>query len=59
MSGYPYPAGEAFPDDAGALKYQLDWNNRWDSGEPVRAYRFDYREMLSTPIDDFDQGVLR
>jgi len=59
MSGYPYPAGEAFPDDAGALKYQLDWNNRWDSGEPVRAYRFVYREMLSTPIDDFDQGVLR
>ena len=67
MSTYPYPAGETFPDDAGALKYQLDWNDRWDSGDPVRAYRFDYREMPSTPSDEFgpatgtspDQGVLR
>jgi hypothetical protein len=38
-----------FPDDADALKYQLNWNDRWDSGEPVRSYRFDYREMPSTP----------
>jgi tetratricopeptide (TPR) repeat protein len=53
MSTYPYPASEAFPDDADALKYQLDWNDRWDSGEPVRAYRFDYRERPSTPQDDF------
>jgi len=52
MSTYPYPAGESFPDDGDALKYQLDWNDRWDSGDPVRAYRFDYREMQSAPSDD-------
>jgi tetratricopeptide (TPR) repeat protein len=53
MSTYPYPANEKFPDDAGALDYQLNWNDRWDSGEPVRSYRFDYRLMHATPADDF------
>jgi hypothetical protein len=55
MSAYPYPASEEFPDDADALKYQLDWNDRWDSGEPVRSYRFDYRAMPATPL--IDQAV--
>jgi tetratricopeptide (TPR) repeat protein len=50
MSTYPYPASERFPDDAGALDYQLNWNDRWDSGEPVRSYRFDYRLMHATPL---------
>ena len=35
MSAYPYPASEKFPDDADALDYQLNWNDRFDSGEPV------------------------
>jgi tetratricopeptide (TPR) repeat protein len=48
MSRYPYPANEKFPDDADALDYQLNWNDRFDSGEPVRSYRFDYRELPST-----------
>jgi tetratricopeptide (TPR) repeat protein len=52
MSAYPYPANEKFPDDAGALDYQLNWNDRFDSGEQVRSYRFDYRQMPSTPDDD-------
>ena len=52
MSTYPYPANEKFPDDAGGLEYQLNWNDRWDSGEPVRSYRFDYRLMRATPADD-------
>jgi tetratricopeptide (TPR) repeat protein len=52
MSAYPYPEGEKFPDDADALEYQLNWNDRFDSGEPVRSYRFDYRAMPSTPEDD-------
>ena len=43
MSTYPYPAGENFPDDAGALDYQLNWNDRFDSGDPVRSYRFNYQ----------------
>ena len=52
MSKYPYPANEKFPEDEDGLAYQLNWNTRWDSGEPVRSYRFDYRDLLSTPADD-------
>jgi hypothetical protein len=52
MSVYPYPDGEKFPDDAQSLDYQLNWNDRWDSGEPVRSYRFDYKYLPSTPADD-------
>jgi tetratricopeptide (TPR) repeat protein len=52
MSTYPYPASETFPDDTDALDYQLNWNDRFDSGEPVRSYRFYYRELPSTPAED-------
>jgi tetratricopeptide (TPR) repeat protein len=52
MSAYPYPANEKFPDDAAALDYQLNWNDRFDSGEPVRSYRFDYRDRHTTPAED-------
>ena len=52
MSTYPYPAGEKYPDDAAALGYRLNWNDRFDSGEPVRSYRFSYQQLASTPKDD-------
>jgi tetratricopeptide (TPR) repeat protein len=52
MSVYPYPASEKFPDDADALDYQLNWNDRFDSGEPVRSYRFDYKSLPSNPVED-------
>ena len=52
MSAYPYPANERFPDDASALEYQLNWNDRFDSGEPNREYRFEYRERQATPAED-------
>ena len=52
MSAYPYGGREKFPEDADALKYQLDWNTRFDSGEPVRSYRFEYRDLPSTPKED-------
>ncbi|MGA3081561.1 MAG: FG-GAP-like repeat-containing protein [Terracidiphilus sp.] len=52
MSAYPYPASERFPDDADALDYQLNWNDRFDSGAPVRAYRFNYKLAPSMPADD-------
>jgi hypothetical protein len=52
MSAYPYPDTDEFPLDAQSLAYQLNWNDRWDSGEPVRSYRFDYRQMHSTPAED-------
>ena len=52
MSTYPYPASEKFPDDADALAYQLNWNDRFDTGEPVRSYRFDFQNLPSTPKGD-------
>jgi hypothetical protein len=56
MSTYPYPANEKFPDDADSIEYQLNWNDRFDSGEPVRSYRFEYRQLPSTPADDSTCG---
>lgn len=52
MSKYPYPANESFPHDAKALEYQLNWNDRFESGEPVRSYRFDFHESVETPRQD-------
>jgi tetratricopeptide (TPR) repeat protein len=52
MSQYPYPKSEAFPDDAAALDYQLNWNDRFDSGDPVRSYRFDYKQLPTSPLED-------
>ncbi len=52
MSTYPYPKLEERPLDAQSLDYQLNWNDRFDSGEPVRSYRFNYQLLPSTPLDD-------
>jgi hypothetical protein len=52
MSAYPYPESERFPDDKEALEYQLNWNDRFDSGKQVRSYRFDYKLLPTTPADD-------
>ncbi|MGO9639122.1 MAG: CRTAC1 family protein, partial [Terracidiphilus sp.] len=52
MSTYPYPENEKFPDDVDALEYKLNWNDRFDSGEPVRSYRFDYKLLPSNPAED-------
>ena len=52
MSKYPYPANEKFPDDSDALDYQMNWNTRFDSGEQVHSYRFEYRLSPSSPADD-------
>ncbi len=59
MSKYPYPPGEKFPDDKDSLDYQLNWNTRFDSGEQVHSYRFDYRLLPSTPADDNDDEGIR
>jgi tetratricopeptide (TPR) repeat protein len=52
MSAYPYASAEKFPDNANSLSYQLNWNDRFDSGEPVRSYRFNYQILPSSPNDD-------
>jgi tetratricopeptide (TPR) repeat protein len=52
MTAYPYPNSEQYPDDADSLTYQLNWNDRFDSGEPSRSYRFNFQWLPSTPLDD-------
>ena len=52
MSTYPYPPNEAYPDDADSIGYQLNWNDRFDSGEPGRSYRFDYQTVPASPAED-------
>ncbi len=57
MSTYPYSETEEYPLDAQSLDYQLNWNDRFDSGEPVRSYRFQYRDLPSTPTEDGSAGL--
>lgn len=52
MSTYPYPSSEGYPGDDKALEYQLNWNDRFDSGMPVRSYRFNYHLLPSSPSED-------
>ena len=59
MSAYPYPDSEEYPQDAQSLEYQLNWNDRFDSGEPVWSYRFDYRLRHATPAEDLAPSFTR
>lgn len=52
MSAYPYPNTEEHPADAAELDYRLNWNDRFNSGEPAGLHLFDYRTLPSTPRDD-------
>src|SRR5271170_1051317 len=49
MSSYPYTGKEHYPDDAKHIAYQLEWNNRFESGDAVRRYTFRYLPTLSAP----------
>jgi tetratricopeptide (TPR) repeat protein len=51
MSAYPYPQSESYPMDRKSIEYQLNWNDRFDSGESARSFRFDYQLRPSTPAD--------
>ena len=52
MSSYPYPPSESFPDDRASLSYQLEWNDRFDSGEPQALHTFKFQFLPTTPMDD-------
>ncbi|HEY0760102.1 MAG TPA: FG-GAP-like repeat-containing protein [Acidisarcina sp.] len=49
MSGYPYPAGEHFPEDDSAVAYRLNWDDRFDAGSRKNDYRFHYSFQPSEP----------
>jgi hypothetical protein len=51
MTTYPYPSTEHYPSDAARTAYQLQWNNRFESGAPAvsQQYQFDYVPTTSAP----------
>ena len=51
MSTYPYPAVREVPGRCQCDRLPVEYNDRFDSGEPVRSYRFNYKLMPSTPAD--------
>jgi tetratricopeptide (TPR) repeat protein len=42
MSTYPYPASEHYPQDEQRMQYELEWNDRFDSGRGAQHYGFHY-----------------
>ena len=44
MSAYPYSATEHYPEDDSAVQYQLDWNDRFETGERTQVFQFDYEK---------------
>lgn len=49
MSTYPYPANEHYPDDANALNYRLNWDDRFESGNRTQRFQFDYEPARQMP----------
>lgn len=49
MSAYPYPASEHYPDDPKSLNYRLDWDDRFESGDRVQRFQFDYEPAQLKP----------
>ena len=50
MSAYPYPTREHFPDDPATLNYELNWNDRTESGNRTQLFQFHYAPSSSVPI---------
>jgi hypothetical protein len=50
MPGYPYPTGDHYPETPATVRYQLNWDTRFESGDRIQPYRFDYRTTASRPI---------
>ena len=49
MSTYPYPASEHYPQDEQRTQYQLEWNDRFDSGRDAQQYGFHYQPRVMQP----------
>jgi Flp pilus assembly protein TadD len=50
MSSYPYQSNQNYPDDAKHIAYQLEWNDRFESGTPPHRYNFRYLPAPATPV---------
>jgi Tfp pilus assembly protein PilF len=51
MKSYPYSKPTAYPMNPSALRYRLQWNDRFNSGKSSQEYLFHYVPVHSTPID--------
>ena len=49
-STYPYPASEHYPENADTLKYLLNWDERFESGDRTQRFQFNYEPAKSQPI---------
>jgi Tfp pilus assembly protein PilF len=49
MSTYPYPDGEHYPEDSRSLQFELEWNDRFESGQRTQRYQFNYLPTRSHP----------
>jgi FG-GAP-like repeat len=49
MTGYPYTQREHYPTDDTRTSYQLEWNDRFDSGANSQQYQFHYVPRTSRP----------
>ena len=56
MGAYPYPARENYPQDPSATEYRLHWNDRFESGENERGYRFNYQPRGAHPQAPSETG---
>ena len=56
MSGYPYQGKEHYPDDAEHIAYQLEWNDRFQSGVAPHRYDFRYAPTPSAPNADLTKA---
>jgi tetratricopeptide (TPR) repeat protein len=50
MKSYPYYSPAAYPMNPSALRYRLQWNNRFNSGESPQEFLFHYVPAHSMPI---------
>lgn len=50
MSSYPYPASEHYPENSHTLRYELDWNDRFESGDRTQRFQFEYMPTVSKPV---------
>lgn len=49
MTAYPYPASEHYPNDARSMDYELDWNDRFESGDRLQEFQFNYQPAHLQP----------
>jgi len=49
MSSYPYAFDEHFPVTPASVQYQLQWNDRMESGRPTARYRFHFQGRNARP----------